>query len=105
MVILLLEGVVNQNDAIRYKNKIISINRDDARLDADAWFIEDIIGLPVFDESGAPLGTLAEVLFLPAGQVYVVKGDQEHLVPAVPEFVKNVDLTAGRVTVSLIEGM
>ena len=41
----------------------------------------------------------------PASRVYVVKGEREHLIPAVPEFVMSTDADAGLITVRLIEGM
>ena len=37
--------------------------------------------------------------------MYEVKGETEHLIPAVPEFVRKVDVEAGVITVHLIEGM
>jgi ribosomal 30S subunit maturation factor RimM len=38
--------------------------------------------------------------------VYVVRGDDgEHMIPAVPEFVKEIDMAGGVIKVKLIEGM
>ena len=105
MVIMQLSGVFSIADAIPYKNKLIYFDREDAVLKEGSWFIQDIIGLTVTDENGTRLGTLTEVLFLPASDVYIVKGEQEHLIPAVPEYVKKVDIEAGTIIVSLIEGM
>ena len=42
---------------------------------------------------------------MPAGQVYVVQGETEHTIPAVPEFVKNIDIEARKILVTPIEGM
>ena len=42
---------------------------------------------------------------VPRGQIYEVKGETDHLIPAVPEFILNVDADAGIITVRLIEGM
>jgi 16S rRNA processing protein RimM len=90
---------------MRLKNKVVFINRADAHLDKGQWFIQDIIGAAVVDESGAELGKLAEVLDLPAGNVYVVRGEREIMIPAVPEFIISTDVDAGIITVRLIEGM
>ena len=57
------------------------------------------------DESGAPVGELTEVLDMPAGQVYVVQGETEHTIPAVPEFVLGIDPGENVIRVHLIEGM
>jgi 16S rRNA processing protein RimM len=104
-LIAALEGVGDVNDAMRLKNKTVFIDRSDATLEDGSFFIQDIIGASVRDESGAELGTLADVLELPAGNVYVVRGAREILVPAVPEFVRKTDADAGVITVRLIEGM
>ena len=45
------------------------------------------------------------MLETPASNIYVVKGEREHLIPAVPEFIKKTDADAGVVTVHLIGGM
>ncbi len=100
-----LEGVADVNAAQALKNRVVQIARADARLPRGAFFLQDIIGASVVDESGAELGTLAEVLELPTQRVYVVRGETEHLIPAVPAFILNTDAEAGVITVRLIEGM
>ena len=103
-LIAALEGVEDVNAAMALKNRVICIRREDAHLPEGRYFVQDLIGLPVRTDAGEDLGTLAEVLDLPQGQVYVVKGEREILIPDVPEFVLDVDPEAG-VTVHLIEGM
>lgn len=55
--------------------------------------------------TGELLGRIAEIIPLNSSDVYVIKGAREILVPAVPEFVKDINIEAGRVTFRLIEGM
>ena len=105
MVIAALEGIEDVNAAMALKNKLVSIRRTDAKLEKGAFFLQDIIGADVVDEQGNPLGKLAEVLDLPAGNVYVVQGEREILIPAVPAFIRKTDVDAGVITVRLIEGM
>ena len=57
------------------------------------------------DEQGNEIGKLTDVMDGPRGQIYEVKGETDHLIPAVPEFILNVDADAGIITVRLIEGM
>lgn len=105
-VITLFEGIGSIDDAIRLKNKTVSIKRDDVKLEPGAYFITDLIGLIAVDEeTGGVLGKITEIIPLTPNNVYVITGDREILVPAVPEFVKNIDIIAGRVTFRLIEGM
>ena len=41
----------------------------------------------------------------PVWLIYVVSGESEHMIPAVPEFVLETDAENGVITVRLIEGM
>lgn len=68
----------------------------------DTYLVRDLVGLYVYDESGALLGKLEEVLKRPANDVYRVG---KTLIPAVKEFILNVDLDARRMTVRLLPGM
>lgn len=100
-----LDGVDDVNAAMALKGKTLLINREDVRLPKGAFFIQDIIGASVIDQSGAEIGRLSEVLETPAHRVYVVKGEREHLIPAIPEFVMSTNSEAGVIRVRLIEGM
>ena len=104
-VIARLEGVGDVNAAMRLKGKTVSIRREDAALPRGAFFLQDILGARVADEEGKEIGTLVDILETPASNVYVVRGETEHLIPAVPEFIKKTDADAGLITVHLIEGM
>ena len=104
-VIAKLEKVDDINAAMRLKGKTVSVRREDARLPKGAFFLQDIIGAKVVDEDGNEIGTLAEVMETPASNIYVVRGETEHLIPAVPEFIKRTDVDAGLITVHLIGGM
>ena len=88
------------------RGKVVFADRDDISIDEDSFFIADIIGLSVIDfESGEKIGTLSDVLNLGASDLYEIKTENgQKLIPAVPEFVKEVDLERG-IFVSLIEGM
>ena len=104
-VIASLEGVDDINAAMTLKNKTIYIDRDDAKLPKGAYFLADIMGAKVVSDTGEELGVLSEIMERPAHNVYVVKGEREILIPAVPEFILRTDADAGIITVHLIEGM
>ena len=105
-VICSLEGIDDVNEAMRYKNKTVFIDRADAKLPAGGYFIQDIIGATVMDDKGSIVGTLKEVLDLPGNDVYVVKGaEREILIPAVPAFVLKVDADKGIILVRMMEGL
>ena len=100
-----LDGVDDVNAAMLYKGKDISVARSDAKLPKGAFFLQDIIGAKVVDESGNEIGILKDIMETPASNIYVVKGEAEHLIPAVPEFILSTDIEEGVITVHLIEGM
>lgn len=104
-IIAKLEGIDDINAAMRLKGKDVSIRRSDAALPRGAFFLQDIIGATVLEENGREVGKLVEIMERPASNIYVVKGAEEHLIPAVPEFVMSTDAEAGIITVRLIEGM
>ena len=104
-VIAKLEGVEDVNGAMALKNTVLSIRREDAALPEGTFFLQDILGARVVDEEGNAVGILEDVMETPASNIYVVKGEREHLIPAVPAFIRKTDADAGVITVHLIEGM
>jgi len=105
-VIAALEGVDDINAAIRLKNKIVKVKKDDIELEEGMYLVADLIGLSAVDaETGEELGIVSDVLSLPSNNVYVIKGKREILVPAVPEFIIKTNLEEKYIKIRLIEGM
>ena len=107
-LLMKLEGINDINAAMPLKNREIFIAREDARLPKNSWFQCDLIGAAVVDESGASVGILQDIMETPAHPVYVVRGETEHLIPAVPEFIRSAVFPENGepvLTVHLIPGM
>lgn len=100
-----LEGVEDINAAMSLKGKTVLVRSEDAPLPQGACFVQDLIGASVVDQQGNAVGLLTEVMETPASLVYVVQGETEHLIPAIPKFVMSTDPEKGLITVRLIEGM
>ena len=105
MLIIRFADVEDLNGAMLLKNKIVYFARSDVHLPKGRHFVADLLGAAVVDEQGAEIGKLTEVLDMPAGQVYVVQGETEHTIPAVPEFILDIDADEKTIRVHLIEGM
>ena len=105
MLIVRFADVEDVNGAMLLKNKIVYFARSDVRLPKERHFVADLLGASVVDETGTEIGRLTEVLDMPAGQVYVVQGETEHTIPAVPEFILDIDADEKLIRVHLIEGM
>ena len=106
-VIAALDGIADVNAAMRLKGKSFSIAREDARLPEGGYFLQDLLGARVVSDTQEEVGTLTDILERPASVIYVVTGPdgREHLIPAVPAFIRAVDADAGLVTVHMIEGL
>lgn len=109
-LLIRFEGVTDRTTAEQLRGLWLFVAEEDAaELEEGTYWIHDLIGLEVWEESGARLGELVDVLVTGANDVYVVHGEQgaarEILLPAIPEVVLNVDLAAGVMTVRLLEGL
>lgn len=75
------------------------------KLGKDTYFIHDLIGMKVYNE-GELLGEIINVLQLSSNDIYVVKDvdENEHLIPAVKDYVKKIDIGSGRVDLINYDG-
>lgn len=106
-VLCTLEGVDSVEKAMKLKGKVVSLRREQIQLPEGYHFLVDLVGLKAIDAAtGEELGTVAEVLTLPAHNVYVVRGKgKEYMIPAVPAFIVETNEDEGFIKVNVIEGM
>ena len=102
-----LHGVDDRNAAEALRGKLFFVDEAHVvRLPTGRYFVHDVIGLVVWDDQGHELGSVADVLHYPANDIYVVRGaGTEFMIPAVREFISNIDLEHRTMTVHLIEGL
>ena len=100
--LLKVKGIDTMEQAQSMRGKTVEVYREDAP--SDMIFVAELIGLEV-TANGESIGTLADVLDYPGNKVYVVKGTHEYMIPAVKQFIEDIDLQAGVIRVRLIEGM
>lgn len=105
--LLKAKGVDDIAVAETYRNKIIYIDRADAKLEKGQYFISDIIGCTAYNvETNEILGEISDVSKTGANDVWHIKKDgNEYFVANVPEFIKEVDIGKGTVKISVIKGM
>ena len=80
----------------------------DAKLPRGRYFIDDLLGCDVVDaDTDRVYGQLTNVDRPAAQDIYTVTDGpgEEHMLPAVPEFVKKIDIDARKIFVTPIEGM
>lgn len=103
-VILKIEGIDSIEEAQKYKNKYIEVNRGEAvKLSEDEYFIADVIGCKVFDANNNELGEVCDVIKTGSNDVYWVKGRTEVLVPALKNVVLNIDVNENKIIIKPLE--
>ncbi len=73
-------------------------------LPANTYYVFELENCLVVDEVGSELGRITEVLQMPSTDVYVVKdGRREILIPAVKDFIVDIDIDQQRLVVRGLE--
>jgi 16S rRNA processing protein RimM len=105
--VLKLEGVESRTEADERRGKLLFVAAKDAFVPKKGtYFIHDIVGMSVETESGEVIGTVQEVMQLPANDVWVVtKGEREYLIPAIKDVIRAVDVQRRVVMIHPLEGM
>ena len=99
-------GVDTLEKATVLKNTVLYAARGDLPIAEGAFFVQDLIGLSVFElDTNEKYGVLSDVISGAASELYEIKNERgTFLIPAVPEFVKEIDLERG-IFIKAIEGM
>lgn len=106
-VLLRFKDVTTREEAKQIVGREILLPESQkVKLPRDTYFVHDLLNMDVVDEQGQPLGRIAEVLHMSGNDVYVVRnGEREVLIPAVGEFVRQVDVKKRKMVVRLWEDM
>ncbi len=101
--LLRLSGVKSAtvSDALQWEY-LEALDEGKPELEEDEFLTDDLIGLKVVTTEGQELGVIDEVVTMPAHDVIRIG---ELLIPAVKEFVKDIDFDTETMTVQLIPGM
>ncbi|MEI8215700.1 MAG: ribosome maturation factor RimM [Eubacteriales bacterium] len=108
IVVLKLEGINDRNTSETFRGKYIFIDKKEAKtLSEGTYYIFDLIGIDVFDEDDKNLGKVLNVIQNKSQDLYEIqKADgNTFLLPAVEEFIINVDVKNRKMIVRLIEGL
>lgn len=102
-----LNGIDDINLAERFKGKFLELSREELKpLPEGRYYICDLMGLKVIDETLGELGTINEVFNTGSNDVYVVNYMNKPLcIPDIEGVVKDVDLDNSIMTVILPKGL
>ncbi len=100
-LVVTLPGINDRTTAENQIGKMIAIRQEDMPdCEANSWYWSDIVGLQVVNLEGHELGKLTEMMSTGANDVMVVRAEKERLIPFIHgQYVKNVDLDAGLISV------
>ena len=108
LVVLKLEGVNSVEDAQKYVGKLLYLDREDAELPEETYFIQDVIGLTVKDaDTGEVYGKVSEIYQNGAADVYSIKREDgtELMFPYIDEVVKKIDVEGGEILITPLSGL
>lgn len=96
------KGVDSLAEAEKLRSHFLAVPDDElVELEDDEYWHWQLEGLQAFSPEGQPLGVLKEVVQSPAHDLYLVETPQgqTHWVPAVRQYVPEIDVENGRVVV------
>lgn len=107
LVILTFEEFDDINQILKFKDQGLFILEEDRKdLDEDIFYLDEIINSKVVDLDNNYLGEVVEIINNAANDIYVIKKDgKNYYIPAVKEFIKNVDVDNKTITINPIKGM
>lgn len=108
MVVVKLNISPDRNTAELLRNKELFLDRDKLwDVPEDTFFMQDILQSKCISEDGVELGKLTDLIENPAQDIFVITDNEgnEHLIPAVKEFIKSVDDKNKIIVIHLIPGL
>jgi 16S rRNA processing protein RimM len=97
------------NEILKFKDNFIYVDDEEkVILPEGRFFIHDLLKSQVFDTQANLIGTLENIIQGPSNDIYVVKDmekDREYLIPAVKQFIIEVNIGDKKIIIDPIEGM
>ncbi len=103
-----LKSVNDLDNAENFRNKFIKIEQKDVHpLEKNQFYHYQLVGLNVLSTTGEELGTISAVIPNPGNDLFQVNGQNrsKFLIPAVTEFIKEIDLLNQRMIINFIPGL
>ncbi len=108
MVLLKLAGIDDINDAEKYRNKVMTVPREElGELPEGTYYICDLLGCNVTTDEGRDLGEICDIIKTGSNDVYVVKDSSGNqvLIPVIDEVVLSVDVDEKKIVIKPLKGL
>lgn len=108
-VVVKFSGIDSIECAQKIVGSIVYVHRDDIQLSEGRYFIQDLIGVRVYDVDNRNIyyGKIVDVLQPGANDVYRIVDDNavERLIPVIDDVIINVDLDNNVIYIRPLEGL
>jgi 16S rRNA processing protein RimM len=108
MLVAKFEGIDTIEAATYLKSKDVYIDKDKLKkLEKDNYYIEDLIGMEIFENEDVYLGKLKYVYNTAANDVYEIETEKYGIIylPAIHQVIKKVDIENKKMYVEIMEGL
>lgn len=107
IAILKFREIETVEQAETMKNKILYCHREAVALAEDAYYLADLIGCRVVDaQTQAVYGVVEDVMNYGSCDIYdTVQAGKHYLIPATPDIVDAVDVSAGEIRIHVMKGL
>jgi len=102
-----LKGIDDRNRAEELVGSELFVDTDTLDVELpDQLLPFQVVGMKVKDEAGEVLGRVSRIVYSAAHDVYEVERDAgTFMVPAIPEFIVNLDVDEGEITIRPLPGL
>ena len=107
-VFVKFEGYDDINQVEQYKRCPLLVTRENAvPLEEDEYYISDLLGMTIMDDSGITIGRLENVIETGANDVYEVltEDGRRILLPAIKDCILDVDMDEKIILVHMLKGL
>lgn len=105
-VLITIDNLFDINEIEKYVGcDVFASAKDELEMDEDDYYIDDLVGLDVYNTLDEHIGTVSDVLEMPSGYLLEVRDNKNKkvLIPFVDAYVK--DITEDKIIIEEIEGL
>ncbi len=104
VALLKLRGIDDMDAARELVGCRLSVRQDPLR--PSEYYHDEVVGFEVVDAGGERVGTVTRIWPRQGGDLLVVAGPvKEHLIPAVKEFIRRIDIVKRTITIDAPDGL
>lgn len=103
-ILITIDKIHDINEVEKYIGAVVLADKNDVPpLEDGEFYIDDVVGLDAYNEVGEKIGTVVDVILIPANdliEIELLNGKKE-LIPYVDEYI--LDITEDKIVVKLLE--